>query len=693
MAANEDQYGSVCVSSLDALRALKKPSYVKYPGKGVHWVTEADAELPLKIGQEGVAALPPITVMQAFDRVLEKYADRAALLSKVNGAWQALTYQEYYAQARQFGKACIASGLKRFSGVVILGSNSPFWVIGNMGAIFAGGIPAGIYTTNGDEACHYIAEHCEAVVALVEDEGQMLKLLRVRHRLPHLKSIVVWNTSSGSVAEKAKEHNAAHMVVSWEEFMQRAARVSDEDLQQRMDAQKPGHCCTLIYTSGTTGPPKGVMLSHDNLTWTPKSAEHFTDVCDPEHIVSYLPLSHVAAQMTDMHSCLAIGASVWFADPDALKGSLGETLKEVRPTKFMAVPRVWEKIEEKMRAVGAANTGIVKKLGDWAKDLGLRTHLAKLNGDDSYPWGWSLASMAVYSQVRKALGLDRCTQMATGAAPISKQTLHYFMSLDMPIYELYGMSECSGPQTMSNEQHWRIGSCGVAIPGTDLILDDRHCPDTGAGEGEICFRGRHIFMGYMKNDEATAAAIDDRGFLHSGDVGRIDADGFLFITGRIKELLITAGGENVPPVLIEDNLKELLPAVSNVVVIGDKKKYLSCLFTLRAEVDADGMSTQELSEAAVRAAKECGSNAVTVDEAAACPKFRAMLQAGVERYNAERSISRAQYIRKWCILRSDLSVQGGELTPTMKVRRKKVNEIHAAAIEAMYPEEELQAKL
>eukprot|EP01094_Clydonella_sp_ATCC50884_P019261 TRINITY_DN3725_c0_g1_i1.p1 TRINITY_DN3725_c0_g1~~TRINITY_DN3725_c0_g1_i1.p1 ORF type:complete len:702 (+),score=264.25 TRINITY_DN3725_c0_g1_i1:35-2107(+) len=675
-------YEPKCVVSLGALTRMKRPDYTQHAGKGVHWVTDADAEIPLKMGEHGVSAEPPITVMQSFEQTLEKCPDRPALLSKVNGAWRALTYREYYESSRTFAKACIASGLARSAGVAILGSNSPFWALANMGAIFAGGIPAGIYTTNGPEACHYIVHHCEAAVAVVENDAQAQKILQVRDRLPALRTVVVWDWTAGK-----KE---TPFVVSWESFMQRALSVTDEQLEARISAQRPGHCCTLIYTSGTTGPPKGVMLSHDNLTWTPKCAQAFTDTLDPEHIVSYLPLSHVAAQMTDLHSPLAVGGCVWFAEPDALKGSLGDTLREVRPTKFMAVPRVWEKIEEKLREVGAANTGLKKMLGDWAKELGLRANLAKLEGETAYPWGWSLASMAVYSQVRKAIGLDRCTQMATGAAPIAKQTLHYFMSLDIPIYELYGMSECSGPQTMSNEAHWRIGSCGVALPGTDMMLDSSRAPDTGSGEGEICFRGRHIFMGYMKNDEATAAAVDENGFLHSGDVGRIDDDGFLFITGRIKELLITAGGENVPPVFIEDNLKELLPVISNAVVIGDKKKYLSCLFTLRAELDADGLSTEQLTSAAVREAEGCGSSAKTVSEAMQCAKFRAMLQAGVDRYNAERSISRAQYIRKWCVLPRDLSVAGGELTPTTKVRRKKVNEIHAARIASLYPDEQQQ---
>jgi len=283
--------------------------------------------------------------------------------------WRSRTWQQYYDETAEFAKSCISIGLQRFEGVGILGSNAPEWLIANAGAIFAGAIPAGIYTTNGPDACHYILEHCDAAIAVVDDESQLAKLLEVRHRLPRLKAIVVWQWRDGS-----KDGNG---VYSWGSFIRLGDRISDDELQQRIGVQLPGHCATLIYTSGTTGLPKGVMLSHDNLTWTPRSAQQMLVTDANDHLVSYLPLSHIAAQMTDIHGPMAVGNTVWFAEPDALKGSLAETLREVRPTRFMAVPRVWEKIEEKLREVGAANTGIKKRIGEWAKDLGFRTQRSR----------------------------------------------------------------------------------------------------------------------------------------------------------------------------------------------------------------------------------------------------------------------------------------------------------------------------
>jgi len=327
--------------------------------------------------------------------------------------------------------------------------------------------------------------------------------------------------------------------------------------------------------------------------------------------------------------------------------------------------------------VGAANTGIMKKIGDWAKVQGLAGNHAKFN-KEAVPWTYSLAS-PIFKKIRTQLGLDRCKMQASGAAPITKQTLEYLMSVDVPVYDLYGMSESSGPQNVSTADAVKIGSCGKAMPGTELRVLN---PDK-KGEGELIYRGRHIFMGYMHNTEATRDTMDMEGFLHSGDVGKVDEDGFCFITGRIKELIITAGGENVPPVLIEDRLKEELPAVSNAMVIGDKRKFLSCVFTLRTEPDAEAKPTNVLSGPSLAAANEFGSSATTVEEAIRDPKFIAMFQAGVDRYN-KTSVSRAQNVQKFLILPAEFTVDGGELTPTMKLKRKIVNTKYEAEIESMY---------
>jgi len=426
------------------------------------------------------------------------------------------------------------------------------------------------------------------------------------------------------------------------------------------------------------------MISHDNATWTSQAVINMLDMNENDSIISYLPLSHVAAQMIDIYGPMSTGLSVWFAQPDALKGSLGQTLKEIKPTAFLGVPRVWEKIYEKMQEVGKQTTGLKKIIGDWAKNKGLDGGYKLQRGED-VPWGWWLANTLVFENVKKALGLENTRLCATAAAPIAKETLDYFLSLNIPIYEIYGMSESTGPQTVNRPSAHKTGTAGPAIPGCEMKIHD---PDKD-GNGEICFRGRHIFMGYLKNDKDTSETIDEEGWLHSGDIGRIDKEGYLSITGRIKELLITAGGENVPPVLIEDEIRsELGHVISNVMVIGDRKKFLSCVVTLKTTSKPDPKSgeypfTNTLVPVAVTAFQSTGSKASTVDEAINDPKVREYIENGIKRAN-KRAASNAQVIQKFEIIKDDFTIEGNELTPTLKLKRRIVLEKYKDIIEKMY---------
>lgn len=590
---------------------------------------------------------------------------------KRGGAWQRWTYSQYHDEVIACAKGLIALGLEPYHSVGIIGFNSPEWFFADLGAIYAGGFAAGIYTTNGPEACQYVAEHSRAQIMVVEDEKQLAKILQIRDQLPDLKAIVQY------IGEPdVKEDN----IYSWAAFMEKGKEVSDDAIKERTASITPENCCTLIYTSGTTGKPKAVMISHDNLTWTAQQTVALLDMGKvQEHVVSYLPLSHIAAQMLDIAAPLCHGGCVWFAQPDALKGSLLATLKEVRPTSFLGVPRVWEKIQAKMKALGAQTTGMKAKISAWAKGKGYEGNM-NLQAGQSVPWGWWLANKLVFGKVREALGLDRARFLATAAAPISKDTLDYFLSLNLPLQEIYGMSECTGPQTVSIPGAMHSGSTGRVLPGAEMKIFE---PDN-EGNGEICFRGRHIFMGYLFNDAKTKEAIDEEGWLHSGDVGQVDADGYLRITGRIKELLITAGGENVAPVPIEDAMKEEIPILSNVMVIGDQKKFLSMIITLQSVVDVETAIPQnELTPECIAILKGIGSDATTVEAAAKDEKVKAFIDAGRLRAN-KRAESRAKNVQKFEILAQDFSIPGGELGPTLKLRRPIVYKKYAEVIDGMY---------
>uniref|UniRef100_A0A3B4G5A1 long-chain-fatty-acid--CoA ligase n=2 Tax=Haplochromini TaxID=319058 RepID=A0A3B4G5A1_9CICH len=380
--------------------------------------------------------------------------------------------------------------------------------------------------------------------------------------------------------------------------------------------------------------------------------------------------------MVDIWIAMKIGGVTYFAQPDALKGSLVDTLKEARPTAFMGVPRVWEKMQEKMKAVGAKSSTVRRKVAAWAKDVGLNS------APGSAPVSYHVAKKLVFKKVRKALGLDRCTKCYTGAAPITKDTLEFFLSLNIPLCELYGMSESSGPHTISRHDAFKLTSCGIELPGCKTKLHNKD----EEGNGEICFWGRHVFMGYLNMPDKTEEALDAEGWLHSGDLGKQDENGFLFITGRIKELIITAGGENIPPVPIEDAVKEAVPLISNAMLVGDKRKFLSMLLTIKCQVNPDtGDPQDELTPEAVELCRQLGSKATRVSEISGGrdPAVNAAIQEGIKRVN-EKSTSNAQRIQKWVVLDRDFSVGGGELGPTMKLKRPVVMKMYKEQIDNCY---------
>lgn len=585
-----------------------------------------------------------ITVMQAFDRAVERNRDRVALRFKIDGQWHDQSWSEFQRDVHAAARSLIALGMTPGAGVSIIGFNCPPWVIAHWGAIHAGGRPAGIYTTNSAAQCRYVTEHCDAEVAFVEDQEQLAKFLSFRDHLPRLRAIVLMTGESQE-----------DRVYAWRTFLELGSTVEPSLLDARIAAQHPDDVCSYIYTSGTTGDPKSVMLSHDNVTWTSATALGMVDFGPQPTLLSYLPLSHIAEQVLTLYGPCFTNATVAFAES---MEKLPDNLREIRPTAFLGVPRVWEKIQAKIVEAGAKNPPIKKAIAKFARRIGLDTGYADQR-NTSRPVLHPLAKKLVFDKVRRQLGLDRSTIQITSAAPIAKSTLEFFLSLGVPIMEVYGMSEGTGPITVSLPHQYKTGKLGRPITGSELRI---------AEDGEICIRGRGVFKGYLKDEAATRATIDADGWLHSGDIGRLDEDGFLEITDRKKDIIITAGGENIAPALIEGRLKAI-PAVSHAIVIGDRRKFLAALLTL----DPDKLAA--VTEAA-------GSGATTIEEAAADPKVHDWLMRQVETMNHD--LARVQAIKKIAILPSELSIDGGELTPTMKVKRKVITEKYGPVIERLY---------
>ena len=583
--------------------------------------TTPESKVKLRTGISKPDDFKPISLPSLLRKAASKGPDHLALAVKRDDKWLKWTYRDYLEETEAVAKALIALGLEPRHGVGIIGFNSPEWFIADLASVFAGGMAAGIYPTNSADACRYIMENCKANVLVVEDDKQLAKFLPFRDQLPHLKAIVQY------VGESKTDG-----VISWKDLVAKGKSLPDDDLNARLKAMAINECCHLVYTSGTTGPPKGVMLSHDNLTFT---AQRLCDIFEmrdkQERIVSYLPLSHVAANICDIFVMMTSIGSVYFADKNALKGTLTDSLKDALPTLFFGVPRVWEKIHEKMLEVGRRNKGLKQQIGQWAKRTGLEHNRNRLNatsGGEPSSIKYKIANKVVFQKVKSALGLNKCLRFYSAAAPTSMEVLEYFMSLDIRVLEIYGMSECSGPHLSNTYKAQKLGTIGKELPGFYNRIDEG---------GELLAKGRHVMMGYLGQPEKTASVLDEEGWLRSGDIAKIDSDGYVSITGRIKELIITAGGENVPPVLIEDAIKRELPCVSNAMIVGDRKKFLSCLLTLKVDVDPDTLEPQPtLAPACAEwAASVSKATPKTVDEAIADDAVKKAIQAGINEANSK----------------------------------------------------------
>ncbi|XP_070942435.1 long-chain-fatty-acid--CoA ligase ACSBG2 isoform X3 [Macaca nemestrina] len=560
------------------------------------WTTCRDGEVLLRLSKHGPGHETPMTIPEFFRESVNRFGIYPALASLNGKKWEVLNFNQYYEACRKAAKSLIKLGLERFHGVGILGFNSAEWFITAVGAILAGGLCVGIYATNSAEACQYVITHAKVNILLVENDQQLQKILSIpQSSLEPLKAIIQYRLPM-------KENNNLY---SWDDFMELGGSIADTQLEQVIQSQKANQCAVLIYTSGTTGMPKGVMLSHDNITWMAGAvAKDFKLTEKHETVVSYLPLSHIAAQMMDIWVPIKIGALTYFAQADALKGTLVNTLRKVKPTIFMGVPQIWEKIHETVKRNSAKSTGLKKKVFVWARNIGFKVNSKKMLG------------------------------------------------------------------------------CGKILTGCKNMLFQQNKD----GIGEICLWGRHIFMGYLESETETTEAIDDEGWLHSGDLGQLDSLGFLYVTGRIKEILITAGGENVPPIPVETLVKKKIPIISNAMLVGDKLKFLSMLLTLKCEMNQmSGEPLDKLNLEAINFCRGLGSQASTVTEIVKQqdPLVYKAIQQGINAVNQE-AMNNTQKIQKWVILEKDFSIYGGELGPTMKLKRHFVAQKYKKQIDLMY---------
>ena len=577
----------------------------------------------------------------------QEMGSRPAYYERVDGTWQVTDWASYADQVREAARALIALGVESGDKVCILGFNRPEWVVFDIAAMAIGAVPAGIYTTCSPQEVQYIVDHSESGVVLVENADQWKKIESERANLPKLRHVVTMRNS---------EDISDEMVLSWDAFLKNAQAVDASVVEERLAALVDDQVATFIYTSGTTGPPKAVMLTHHNLSWTASAALDLVRLTPEDCSVSYLPLSHIAEQMFSIHAPISIGSSVYFAESlDALP----ENLKEVQPTVFFGVPRIWEKFYAAVNAKLSLATGTKAKLVSFAMANATAVVNMKNHGRDPGPWQafkYALGKKLVLNKVKPALGMGRARVCVSGAAPVSADILRFFAGLDLVIHEVYGQSEDTGPTTFNRPGATRYGTVGPCIAGIDVKIAD---------DGEILVKGPNVFKGYYKDEAATAAALSD-GWLHSGDLGAFDDEGYLQITGRKKDIIITAGGKNIAPKNIESALKGH-DVVGEAVVIGDRRKFLSALITL----DPDG--AQRFAE----------GHGISVEGLHEATSLIAELQTHVEEV-VNPQFARVEHVRRFTVLSEPFSIEKNELTPTLKIKRSRVNDNYADVIDEMY---------
>ena len=591
------------------------------------------------------------TLVAHFRRQVRTRPDAPAMYFRAGSRWAPITWRQFGEAARRLSALLVAEGVAEGGHVAIWASNRPEWHIADAAILSARARPVPVYLTLSADQCAYVLGHSEAEVAVVENRALLDRILSVRDRLPRLRRVVV--------LEGVDATEADDLVVPWLEALERGGAALLEhgaEVERRAAAIEPADVATLIYTSGTTGPPKAVKLTHRNVLAGAAGLATFIDATAEDRILSYLPLAHIAERGSSEFRQYLFGNPVWFSRGIA---HLADDLREVRPTLFFGVPRVWEKMAAAIQARLAAARGPRAWLGRWALRTGAAAAARRERGEPVeglLARRHAVAERLVLQRLRAALGLDAARLVASGAAPISPEVLRFFAAIGIDVLEVYGMTEDTGLTTMNRPGRMRIGTVGTLIPGIEARI---------AGDGEILVRGEVVFAGYHRDDEATAATVVD-GWLHTGDIGELDADGYLRITDRKKDLIITAGGKNIAPGPIESALKHH-PLVSNAVVIGDRRPFVSALLTLDPAEAAAFAAPRGLPADAAVLARD--------------PQVLEAVQRQVDAVNA--GLSGVEQVRRWRLLDRDFAV-GEELTPTLKVRRAVVAERWAAEIESNY---------
>src|SRR4051812_43164616 len=569
-----------------------------------------------------------------------KHGSHTALKYKKDDEWVDVSFEEFGDAVRETALGLMALGIGKGDRVAILANTRPEWAYACFAILSAGGASVSIYQTNSPSEVQYVAHHSESKAIFVEDAEQLEKVRTCRAELPALEHIVIFEPEAGSSDD----------VISLDYLRAKGRDGDSAQLDERIGSIGPDDNAIFIYTSGTTGPPKGVILTHDNYRQVINMSQRQGTFSGDDLVYLFLPLAHAFALLVQF-GATDLGAPIAYWEKDPQK--IVPNLMEVKPTYFPSVPRIFEKIYT-LATSAAPDPELLKK----AVEIGFNVRGMQERGEEvpaELQQHFDRAEQELFQNVRNLFG-GRIRQAVTGAAPISKEILEFFFACGVPVFEGYGMTETSTVATVNTLEAHRFGSVGKALPGVDVKIGE---------DGEILLRGPNMMHGYYKNDDATKETLESDGWLHTGDLGYLDEDGFLFINGRKKDIIITAGGKNITPANLENGLKQNR-WISQALVIGDRRPYLVALITLDPEE-------------VPRFAEDHG---LEPEEVAKSDQMRAEVQKVVDEVNVD--YGRVEQIKKFTILPDDLSQEQGTLTPTLKVKRNVVNEKFQGDIEQLY---------
>jgi long-chain acyl-CoA synthetase len=585
-----------------------------------------------------------MTLPQYFAETVAAHHADVALRWKQGDEFREWTWDDYAARVVRMAAALRDLGIGRGDRVVLMLRNRPEFHVADTATVLLGATPVSIYNSSAPEQVQYLVGHCEAKAAIVEDIGFLERFLKVRNELSALEHVTVIDDPDGL---------APTDVHRWDAMLDAAPL----DIDAELGNARSDDLLTVIYTSGTTGPPKGVTLDHENMDWTLRSFEQALGIdATGWRVVSYLPMAHVA-ERTVSHYNGIVNAFEVTTCPEP--GLLVPYLVQTRPQFFFAVPRVWEKAHAALRAALGADPAKAEQF-EKALEIGWEVSEAGARGEalpDAYEDLWALVAPALEA-VRGQIGLDQCEVAMTGAAPIPYEILTFFRSLGVPLSEVYGLSETSGPMTWTPFRV-KVGTVGPAIPGVEVTLDE---------DGEVLTRGGNVFRGYLNAPDKTAEVFDEDGWFHTGDIGVLDGDGYLTIVDRKKELIITAGGKNISPANLEAALKAG-SLIGQACVIGDNQPYVSALLVLDVEVAPAWAATR-------------GIDGSDLSALAAHPEVLEQIEQEVAQANTR--FSQVEKVKRWTLLSDEWLPDSEELTPTMKLKRRGVHRKYADEIAGLY---------